>query len=214
MLSGVDDVTVEQARSIGLCHLRNRQQAFHACLCSGMDAWTASLGSSTRSQINRTERRLEKLGPLSWRKACGISEGIDFLDAMAEPHKIRWQQRNQPGAFDDAFLKFHRELVVRGLPRGEVELWQLAAGAQVAASLYNFRHRGRVYAYQSGIDQAAAPGASPGLLAHKMAMADAAATGVGYYDFLAGDSRYKRSLSNGSATLRAVSRGVSVAAVT
>ena len=62
--------------------------------------------------------------------------------------------------------------------------------------LYNFAHRGRVYCYQSGFERYTDNRIKPGLLTHHLAIAKSRADGQRYYDFMAGDMRYKRSLSN------------------
>ena len=64
--------------------------------------------------------------------------------------------------------------------------------------LYNFRFRDRIYAYQSGFAYEEDPRLKPGLICHALAIERAAADStVRIYDFLAGDSRFKRSFANG-----------------
>ena len=64
--------------------------------------------------------------------------------------------------------------------------------------LYNFVHRGRVYAYQSGFHASRDNRLKPGLVSHFKAIELNYRLGNRTYDFLAGDARYKRSLSNAS----------------
>ena len=74
---------------------------------------------------------------------------------------------------------------------------RIAAGGRAIGYLYNFRHRGRVLAYQSGFDYAAAGARQkPGLTCHRAAIDLARREGATAYDFLAGGDRYKTSLAN------------------
>ena len=57
-------------------------------------------------------------------------------------------------------------------------------------------HRGRVYCYQSGFAPYDDNRIKPGLLSHHLAIVMNRAAGQDCYDFMAGDMRYKRSLSN------------------
>jgi CelD/BcsL family acetyltransferase involved in cellulose biosynthesis len=67
----------------------------------------------------------------------------------------------------------------------------------VTGILYNFAFRKRMLAYQSGFSYGAAgPAAKPGLTCHHAAIQAASAQDIEFYDFLAGDDRYKRSLSD------------------
>jgi CelD/BcsL family acetyltransferase involved in cellulose biosynthesis len=78
-----------------------------------------------------------------------------------------------------------------------VQLLRTRAGdGKIVGHLYNFVYRGRVYCYQSGFARFADNRMKPGLVSHHLAIVMSRAGGLRYYDFLAGDSRYKRSLSN------------------
>jgi CelD/BcsL family acetyltransferase involved in cellulose biosynthesis len=103
------------------------------------------------------------------------------------------------GAFAGDFLQgFHRRLVAEGVANGDVQLLRTRAGdGRIIGYLYNFLHRRRVYAYQSGFERSADNRLKPGLVSHHLAIEMNRAAGQGVYDFLAGDSRYKRSLANG-----------------
>jgi CelD/BcsL family acetyltransferase involved in cellulose biosynthesis len=67
--------------------------------------------------------------------------------------------------------------------------------------LYNFLFRGRVYAYQSGLAYSPDNRLKPGLVSHDEAMELNRKAGARVYDFLAGEARYKASLSTGVAQL-------------
>ena len=198
VLSGVGAAVRDAVTGIGVCHLRSLRPA-PSVLMAGHDeaGWRAGLGGPTRAQLARSRRRLERLGPLSWRRAGSVSEAQAGLSQLAELHRRRWEREGRKGAFSSsAFMRFHQDLIARAVPRGEASIVHLAAGNRAVCSLYEFRWRGTVLAYQSGVDMEAYANTSPGLLAHTFAIDDARKAGFDRYDFLAGDARYKRSLGN------------------
>jgi CelD/BcsL family acetyltransferase involved in cellulose biosynthesis len=205
-LSGVDDAHLAAARAVGAVRLRRSQPAPYvdlAALGAAETAYLASLSANTRQQLRRSDRRYAASGRLAVRRAEGLAEALAFLDGLIVLHQASWTARGHPGAFAAAdFVAFHRALLARAVPRNEAELLRIAAGDRVVGYLYNFRHRGRVLAYQSGFDYPGAePYAKPGLTCHHAAIALARREGMAAYDFLAGDDRYKTSLANAAATL-------------
>jgi CelD/BcsL family acetyltransferase involved in cellulose biosynthesis len=162
-----------------------------------------SFSANTRQQLRRALRRYEGSGQLVMERAEKPGEAETFLAELITLHQADWQARGRMGAFADPFMRrFHAELIRRALPRDEVDLLRVRAGPRVLGYLYNFRHRGRVYAYQSGFDRAAAgPHEKPGLVCHLLAIEQALTRGDRAYDFMAGEDRYKRSLSNASRPL-------------
>jgi CelD/BcsL family acetyltransferase involved in cellulose biosynthesis len=155
----------------------------------------SGIGPNTRQQIRRMYRL--SAGPVL-EQAAGAAEGLEYLDRLAALHQAQWESRGHPGAFGSDFLAaFHRRLVAEGAASGAVQLLRLRAGdGRPLGYLYNFVHRDRVYAYQSGFPSLADNRIKPGLLGHHMAILKNRGDGLSFYDFLAGDSRYKRSLSN------------------
>jgi hypothetical protein len=200
-LSGIDAAHLAAARAAGAVRVLSRRPAPWldlSRLAEGEDGFLASLSANTRAQLRRSDRAYAALGPIRADRAITLAEAEAFLADLARLHQARWTARGQPGAFaEPAFGAFHRELIARALPRGEAELLRVAAGERVIGYLYNFRYRGRVLAYQSGFDYAAAgPRQKPGLTCHHAAIARARREGALGYHFLAGDDRYKTSLSN------------------
>jgi len=159
--------------------------------------------ANTRQQLRRSDRAYTAIGDIAIERAATLTRANEFLDGLMDLHQTSWIARGQPGAFANPnFARFHRALIARGLPRGEIDLLRIAAGSQTIGFLYNFRYRDRSLAYQSGFDYAAAGRqGKPGLTCHHAAIRLAARSGAVRYDFLAGDDRYKRSLSDGAETL-------------
>lgn len=209
-LAGVNATYLKAAQQVGVVRLLNETVAPFidlAGLPPGSESYLSTLSANTRYQIRRSNGRFSRLGPLTVRLAETTREALDFLDSLAGLHQVTWMRRGERGAFaNPAFLRFHRALVARALPRGELALLRVSAGSQVLGYLYNLRLNGRVFTYQSGLDYigcAARVGshAKPGLTCHHAAILYAQAEGARSYDFLAGPDRYKTSLTRATTRL-------------
>ena len=204
VLSGVDDDHLTAARAVG-GHVAVRRTHVAPMLdltVSGVD-WMASVSANTRQQLRRSDRAYANWGALRIARAGDVEQALAFLDGLMTLHQTTWEKRGKPGAFAQPFFRrFHRALIARGMPRDEIDMLRISAGESTIGYLYNFRHRGRVLAYQSGFDYAIVEGPrKPGMTSHRMAIDMYAAEGVRAYDFLAGNDRYKRSLANSQTTL-------------
>ncbi len=205
VLSGVPPALLAEAGGIGV---RERQDEAPfvdlTAIARREGGLLAALSANTRGQIRRSIRHFEgAAGPLALtRPGSEAEEGAWFSD-LVSLHAERWRRSGLAGAFAEPFMgRFHAALLPRARDRGEADLWRIAAGAETLGYLYNFRHRGTVYAYQSGLR--AFPGmaqARPGLVGHWLAIEEARAAGLARYDFLAGPARYKLSLATASAPL-------------
>lgn len=212
VLSGIDDVQLRACEAIGLI-VRKLSRAVPildlAALRRDGRRHLDAVSANTRAQIRRSLRRYERHGPLRVERADTAPQAHAYLDALAGLHQRGWQRRGRPGAFANPnFARFHHALIDRALPRGEAELLRISAGPAVIGYLYNFQHRGRVLAYQSGFNYAAAdPHQKPGLTCHHLAIERSLAESRDLYDFLAGGDRYKRSLATGETILHWVTIG-------
>ncbi|GIL38125.1 GNAT family N-acetyltransferase [Roseiterribacter gracilis] len=156
----------------------------------------AAASANFRAQARRAQRSAEEAGTVTIEAGGDVDTQLARLDALARLHQRRWTSRGAPGAFaTEAFVRFHRALLQRAVPMGHAEIVTVRAGDRVLAHLYSFLWRGRVLAYQAGVDIDANSKAKPGLVAHLAAMRHYAQRGLGEYDFLAGEARYKRSLA-------------------
>ena len=157
----------------------------------------SQLSRNTRQQLRRSNRTFEALGPLDVERAATVEIALDYFNSMLTLHSKYWEDRNSPGAFSTVILqRFHHELIRHGTISAEVDLLKVSAGRFVIGYLYNFFFDNRAYAYQSGFDYSLAPHGKPGLTSHITAIEWYRARGACEYDLLAGDSQYKRSLSN------------------
>jgi CelD/BcsL family acetyltransferase involved in cellulose biosynthesis len=159
------------------------------------------LSANTRAQIRRSLERYERRATVRIDLATDVASAEGLLDELIDRHQVTWHARGQPGAFAvPRKVAFHRALVRRGVARGTVHLLRVSAGDTIGV-FYNFVHRGKVYFYQSGLQYESDTHLQPGLVSHYCAIQHYFRAGLSDYDFLAGDSRYKRSLSTGSRPL-------------
>ena len=199
VLSGVDAAGLEVAQLAGGGLFVPRSMAAPFVDLAGLRhagrPYLAALSANSRYQIRRSDRLY---GALDATPRHLPRRGVWLPRRLASLHQATWRSRGRPGAFADAyFTRFHRTLIARGFDRGEIALLRPVSGDQTVGFLYNFEWRGGVLAYQSGFDYpAAGPHQKPGLTCHHLAIRLAAANGAARYDFLAGEDRYKRTLSN------------------
>ena len=152
------------------------------------------LSRKARKQIRRCIRQYQQTaGALSLERAGCVSEALEFLEELVRLHQKAWRARGKTGAFSSArFYSFHRQLVERAFPEGQIELVRVLAGDQPIGVLYSFFYNGRIYFYQCGFAYQE-KALSPGLVTHFLAVQYyLARPDVLEYDFLAGDSLYKR----------------------
>ena len=153
----------------------------------------ALLRSGTRRKIRRG---LEALGEVETEWPRTPEQGLEILDELVELHQRRWTDAGEPGAFArPRFVTFHRELVRRLLPRGRVALFRVRAAGRTVGCLYHLIEGRRVLFYQSGLAGSWDKPVSPGFVCFALCMQACFERGFEEYDFLAGDSRYKRDLS-------------------
>lgn len=160
------------------------------------DSYTMLLSQNTRSNIRQAIKRLSKLGPLRLIPACDPETALAVYVDLVGMHQESWKKRGLPGAFaTDWFEDFHRSLIESRFTAGEMQLLRINCGEKTLGCLYNFVYQGVVYYYQSGFNYADFGRFKPGLVCHALAIPYNAALGHKTYDFLGGDSQYKKSLS-------------------
>jgi CelD/BcsL family acetyltransferase involved in cellulose biosynthesis len=203
VLGGVNAATEAAASEAGQVHRMRSLTSPLVDLTRGAQCFLGRRSANTRQQLRRSNRDYAAMGHVVLERAGDLSEAKAYLRELTTLHQASWLARGQPGAFANPFFgRFHEALVARGMERGEIDLLRVTAGPQTIGLLYNFRYRGSSLAYQSGFDYAGAGRhGKPGLTCHYEAIRFAAGWGATRYDFLAGDDRYKRSLSDRAETL-------------
>lgn len=161
-----------------------------------------SLSPNSRQQLRRAKRLAEKtLGPVVIEEAATYQQALAWFDETSPLHRARWGRPNSSefdSGFDNPeFVRFHRSLIEKAFATRSIQYLKCNAGKQTLAYLYNFVSGDRVHFYLSGVNYGLELAIKPGMLAHWMAIERNLSSGRASYDFLAGDARYKRSLSTG-----------------
>jgi CelD/BcsL family acetyltransferase involved in cellulose biosynthesis len=153
------------------------------------------LSANARQQLRRALRYLERFGGLHLIEAATLADALTFFTAMKELHCASWERRGRPHSFSGGFFEpFHRLLIERSFAEGGTQLLKACAGDRILGYLYNFRLGKRVYAYQSGFDDADRR-ERPGIVIHFLAIRHAFRSGAKVYDFMAGRNRLKESFA-------------------
>ena len=153
------------------------------------------LSSNARQQLRRAQRDFVQDGAVAIAEAHDASEALAYFAALKDLHVRSWERRGQRHAFVEPYFEtFHRALIEREFARGAIQLLRVAVADRAIGYLYNFRHGGRIYAYQSGFEDVDRK-RRPGVLTHALAIGHNAAAGAIAYDFLAGENQLKASFA-------------------
>jgi CelD/BcsL family acetyltransferase involved in cellulose biosynthesis len=205
LLAGLSGPAVERCLEAARAHgrravVQHEKRSAHlnlAALRRPGRAFLDALSRNTRHQLARARRLYQATGPVTLRPAESAEEALAMLGRLRALHQASWRRRGQPGCFaQPAFENFHRDLIRARFASGEIQLLAAAAGERPIGYLYNFAHRDRVYAYQSGFDYMPDGRLKPGLVTHALAIEQATRAGFAAYDFMAGENRLKASFAS------------------
>lgn len=162
----------------------------------------AHFSKNTKSQISRSRNFIEKeYGQIEMRW-LDTSHIEIALDEMATSHVNQWGAHEYGSGFNNSkFVDFHRLILQQGIGTFS-HVAKFMAGEITLGHLYYFTRGKKVYFYLSAINYVNKNNKfKPGLVMHKLALAHFQTLGFTEYDFLAGQARYKTSLSNQEYTL-------------
>lgn len=185
-------------------------QAFRVRLSrsfANYNAFLSECSSNSRSRIRRAMKYLQQhYGDITM--TCeGAMPDQKVLRHMMDLHRRRWGKTSQGSGFDNPlFVQFHNALMENKLNHNfHCEVLSFHAGDLCLGYTYNLLSKDTVYFYLSGIEYTETSNRfQPGLVMHTLAIAYYADQGFTAYDFMGGDSQYKRSLSNEQYTLTSV----------
>jgi len=174
------------------------QRIAYVELPSTWQAYLESLSRERRQRLRRLRRRLDRELPwrfFVWEDESRIGEA---LERLADLHRRRWHAAGTPSESfaSPQYLEFHRRVVAGALQRGWLRLYGLELAGELAAMIYAFRFRGRVYLMQAGFDPRHAH-RSPGAVLLGCALEHAIGEGNAVFDFLRGEHAYKDELASG-----------------
>lgn len=154
------------------------------------------LSKNKRKQIRRTIKEYEKIGKIRVKVAERLEDALTIFDDLMVLHQKEWTKRGHSGVFSNQhFIEFHKNLIRSRFHHKEIQLIKISAGDHIVGCLYNFIYNGQVLCYQSGYNYMPGNVYRPGLVCDYFTITHNAKIGLNEYDFLAGASEYKKSLS-------------------
>lgn len=155
------------------------------------------LSKNTRHQLRKSLKAYQAMGELGVEEAGDQKVALAFFEKLKELHQHSWQQRGRSGSFNNQLWeKFHRNIINNQFASQQVQLLRIFVGNHDIGIIYSLVHKGRVNMLQTGFDYDFVKNAKPGYVCHYLAVEHNLTKGLCVYDFLAGDSQYKRSLAN------------------
>jgi CelD/BcsL family acetyltransferase involved in cellulose biosynthesis len=151
------------------------------------------LSRNTRQKINQTRRILEKKGELAFVVLTRAKEKLNALASIESLHIKRWQGSDTPSGFNNPV--FSESLSVQVISE-YCEISKLSLDDNAIGFLINYVYQGRVYFYLSGLCDNFDGKVKLGMFLHSVTIAHYKEANMNVYDFLAGKSRYKQSLTN------------------
>jgi len=199
-LNGFDPAEIPASLRRGL---REREEICYIADLTQSPAVLDSFDRDTRRKLRKGMAQFsEQFGDLATEWLETTDRAQDVLNELIEHHQARWTSAGTPGSFaDERFGQFHRELIDRLLPDGRIVLARVTAGETLVGIFYGFIEEGVLYHYQWGLPQFEDNKLSPGFVTGYLVMDEAKRRGLTELNWLAGESRYKRDLSNAKRSL-------------
>ena len=159
-------------------------------LPADFETYLESLTKKERHELRRKIRRLETGRRVAFRVA-DEPERAAALDRFVELHR---RSRGEKAEFmTKPVERFFRDIADALAARGWLRLGILEVDGEDAAVLYAFAYEGTLALYNAAYDPALAS-LSVGIVSHAYALRSAIAEGLGAYDLLRGNERYKYDL--------------------
>lgn len=159
--------------------------------------YLASLSKNTRSQINRSRKLLNQLGEVILTQAKTEQEKQTFFEKISHLHQQKWRHTELGSGFDNPiFVAFHKDIIFEDANNKYTSIYALELDGVALALVYLLKTNDSWYFYLSGIQTHPDNKIKIGLLTHALVIEQAIIHGIKKYSFLAGDARYKQSMSN------------------
>ena len=168
------------------------QNAHYVDTDTNWEAFTQTLGRTTRQNTQRLARRLFENYACTFSRVETPEELERGMDALVRLHQARWQMKGEPGSFAlPGMERLLREAARDALAADRLRLWTLEIDGEIAAVQLAFLDNGTAHCFQVGFSPAYAKenvGKVMLMLCIKDCVADPT---VREYDFMGGDQHYK-----------------------
>ncbi len=112
-----------------------------------------SLCKKMRNNITRTFSRLEAEQNYTIDRVDDVSQVDKSVEILADLNRLRRSEMKKHSVFEqENFVKFHRRVLKRLLPKNKVSFKILHFGDKPVAALYSFVDRKTIHPYQSGFE--------------------------------------------------------------
>lgn len=155
------------------------------------ESYLSTLGKSHRENLRRRLKELPKRFDVRLEEVRTEEQRRQAMPVLLALHCMRWRGRGGSKALHTPpLVSFHEELSRSALQRGWLRLYVLQLDGKPAAAIYGFRYNDIFYFYQAGFDPGFAR-YSVGLVTLGLTIKNAIEEGIGKYDLLQGQERYK-----------------------
>ncbi len=164
-----------------------------------LDDYLSSLSKNTRKQIKRSFKLLSQLGEYEFYVAQDPVQQTKILKECNKWHIDKWQQTDTPSGFvNPSFINFHYNLMNEAHVTSKTVVARLKINEEIAGCLYCFIDDNCAYFYLSSFKPIEDNGIKLGLSLHTLFIQWLIENRpeIQKYDFLAGEARYKKSLSS------------------
>lgn len=181
------------------CVVRSKVNSYYVDLkkirANNMD-YSSLVSSRKRAHIRRSIKEYEKDGNIKISQAETIEDAISMLNGLAELHQKEWNKRGQPGSFsNEFFFNFHKRLIKNSFENGRIQLLKFYNDSYTICYMYSFVYGKDILGYQFGYKHFNNKKIQPGVVSLYLASIYNAEMNYNKFDFLAGESQYKKSLS-------------------
>ncbi|GAA6204820.1 GNAT family N-acetyltransferase [Thalassotalea sp. SU-HH00458] len=182
------------------CIKENRDIGYKVTLNKDLttEQYLNSLSKNTRQQFRRSIKELESIGEIKFDVIQEKEQQLKVLEKTQFWHINKWKNTKTPSGFENHFFTtFHSLCIQEEHPNAKTYLTTLSLNKEIIGCLYLLQQQNCFYFYLSNlkpiIDNKIKLGITLHILMINWIIEKSSETA--YYDFLAGDSRYKKSLS-------------------
>jgi CelD/BcsL family acetyltransferase involved in cellulose biosynthesis len=123
----------------------------YVSLPNSMEAFLKELGHSTRKNLRKYLRKLEKEYRVELKKYDEIGSVKEAMEAFFRLHQMKWKSKGELGAFNKPKIRdFHIDVAKRFAEKGWLNLSFLTANDEPIAARYGFEYNQKIYNYLSG----------------------------------------------------------------
>jgi len=166
---------------------------------SCLQDYLSGLSKNTRQQFNRSIKHINKQGNVDFTIIEKPQDQIEIIDNTKHWHINKWHNTSTPSGFENReFSQFHNQLLKSLHPTASTILATLKLNGEIIGCIYCLSHQNNVYFYLSCLKPFDDNKIKLGLMMHIHMIDWLISNNNSYnqYDFMAGEARYKSSLSS------------------